>query len=551
MIARTPGVGLNCRGCGTELEPSPSEVDQAVDAVLQASVEDAVKTGGVCPLCGHCKQVPYTHRPPAVFLLLAFCAVALAATLVFQFVTSRTDRLGAANEALRRANQSRAATSILGAPLVRSGNITGDVKHDETGWTEADLTIDIRGPRGDGQLHVAGGRSTGEWNFTTAEIMAIPQHKKIDLISGRVVEYDPRAYSEVHTQQAAVPEYSQRYAAETAVPPAWDGRYPCVVASSTASPSIEKCMMAGTSKEPAERFEVDLRYGNFILRETDLSLDDVFSVPLTRTFNNDDWIASSNPMHAFGMHANHPFDMAPLGKRNPYTEIYVVLADGSFVYFPRISKGTGYADAVYLHTETSTSFYKSIFQWNGGGWTLTKADGSVLHFPESYLAKNLAQGALTDMFDPAGNKLELQRDRRRNLQEIRTPHGKFIRFTYDDLDRITRAEDDRGNWATYRYTTDGYLSDVIRSDRHERHFTYENGQMTSIRDESGRTLVRNYYESWEVVRQVFGDGQEFSYEYHRTGRNHYADSVDVTGPKGKVTVSTAGTIPPVLLQESR
>jgi YD repeat-containing protein len=51
-------------------------------------------------------------------------------------------------------------------------------------------------------------------------------------------------------------------------------------------------------------------------------------------------------------------------------------------------------------------------------------------------------GATVEMRDAKGNRLELKRDSQRNLQEIRTPHGHWIRFGYDDLSRITRAEDD-------------------------------------------------------------------------------------------------------------
>jgi hypothetical protein len=48
-------------------------------------------------------------------------------------------------------------------------------------------------------------------------------------------------------------------------------------------PQLGSCAMPTVHGDPVDRFEVDLRYGNFILRETDLFLDDVFKVPLTRT----------------------------------------------------------------------------------------------------------------------------------------------------------------------------------------------------------------------------------------------------------------------------
>src|SRR5437879_68904 len=99
----------------------------------------------------------------------------------------------------------------------------------------------------------------------------------------------------------------------------------------------------------------------------------------------------------FGRNSNHPFDTTPLGTRNPYTYQMIVLEDGDFFYFDRVSKGSGYADAVYQHTETSTRFHKATQSWNGNGWTTRLADGSEIRFPESYNAKNMAQDAPTEM----------------------------------------------------------------------------------------------------------------------------------------------------------
>jgi hypothetical protein len=41
---------MNCRGCGVELDPSQEQVNTAVDQILETSVKDAEKKGGVCPL---------------------------------------------------------------------------------------------------------------------------------------------------------------------------------------------------------------------------------------------------------------------------------------------------------------------------------------------------------------------------------------------------------------------------------------------------------------------------------------------------------------------
>src|SRR5207245_9952405 len=115
-----------------------------------------------------------------------------------------------------------------------------------------------------------------------------------------------------------------------------------------------------------------------------------FEVPLTRSYDSSDWV-HSNPVHAFGKNSNHPYDIVPVGTRNPYTYQMILLEDGDFLYFDRISKGTGYADAVYQHTETYTRFYNATQTWNGNGWTMKLADGWEIRFPEAYSAKNAAK----------------------------------------------------------------------------------------------------------------------------------------------------------------
>jgi hypothetical protein len=92
--------------------------------------------------------------------------------------------------------------------------------------------------------------------------------------------------------------------------------------------------MAIASRIPVDRFETDLRSGKFNLRQTDLVIEDAGTlVPLTRTYTAQDWV-ESNPMHAFGMNSSHPYDIAPTGTRNPYTELFIVLEDGDFLFFP-------------------------------------------------------------------------------------------------------------------------------------------------------------------------------------------------------------------------
>jgi YD repeat-containing protein len=533
---------MNCSGCGVELDPSQERVNTTVDEILETSLKDAEKKGGVCPLCGHSKEIPFSHRKTVLFGLLLACLLASVVVGIGVERSRRTERAALAGAAVARMGTNAEVVRLIGKPITIEPGLQGEIKQDETGWKEAHLTIPVRGPHGDATAHVVGGRGTGPWVFTTFEIDFEKPHKKADLVSGRVVEYDPNAYVDVHTQAAAVPGYTNTVAA----PPRFDGDFPCVFASVTAGnvvPQVGKCAMPTAHAGAEYRFEVDLRYGNFVLRQSDLYLNDVFEVPLTRSYCSNDWV-SANPVHAFGRNSNHPYDIAPIGTRNPYTYQMIALEDGDFLYFDRVSKGTGYADAVFQHTETSTRFYKAITIWNGDGWTTKLADGSEIRFPESYNAKNLAQGAPMEIRDAKGNRLELRRDPQRNLQEIKTPNGHWIKFSYDDLSRIKQAEDDAGHWARYEYNAEGMLKSAILSSGRERHYEYDGVLMTQISDESGRVLIHNWFRERFLQRQQFGNGAVYSYSYDWAPEEHYPKTVRVTLPdKTTLELSVGASVP--------
>lgn len=530
---------MNCSGCGVELDPSLDQVNTAVDQILETSLRDANARGGVCPLCGHCKDVPYSHRKSFQFGLLLTCLTLALGTGIAFHQWRQTQREAVAKDIVARMSANVEAVRLIGQPIVLDIGLEGKVTEDETGWKESRLTVPVHGPNGKATIHVIGGKGAGPWVFTTFEIDFENEHKKMDLVSGRVTEYNPNGYVDVHTEAATVPQYADSVAA----PPHLNGHFPCVFASIAGNqviPQLGTCQMPFLTVGPVERFEADLRYGRFVLRETDLYLHDVFDVPLTRTYASLDWV-HPNPVHAFGRNCNHPFDIAPLGPRNPYTYQLIALEDSDILYFDRITRGTGYADAVYQHTETATKFYKATQRWNGAGWTTKLVDGSEIHFPESYNAKNMAQGAATEIVDANGNRLELRRDAKRNLQEIRTPHGHSIKFKYDHMARVIQAEDDGGTWAHYSYNSDGMLQDVLLSSGRGQHYEYSGVLMTRIIDEKGKTLLRNSYADRFLVRQDFGNDKSYAYDYEWNESGRYLQRVRISLPNGEREEVQPGT----------
>lgn len=310
-------------------------------------------------------------------------------------------------------------------------------------------------------------------------------------------------------------------------PPAWDGSQAWLVISplSGSGPlrfrtSISMVKPTLRHDAPVNEFVVNLRNGNFKLLQTDLFVPDVVPLTLTRTYH-----AWDRDIRAFGVGTNHSYDICPTGTRFPYTYMNLNLEDGNVVYLPRISKGSGYADAVFRHSRSSSEFYGAQIAWNGNGWTMTFRDGRKIYFPEAYNAKNFAQGAPTEMVDAAGHHTKLNRDKVRNLQELISSSGHTIRFKYDG-ERIVEALDDVGHLRKYSYDQFQRLSGVADGHRVLYRFEYQSAAsgakynpflLTTVVDGDWNILLRIKYVDGRVSEQTLADGEKYGYEYRLKG----------------------------------
>ncbi len=325
-------------------------------------------------------------------------------------------------------------------------------------------------------------------------------------------------------------------------PPAWDGSFPYVdialIPGSTPpkfQTSILPIQPTVRHESPVNDFLVDLHTGRFVLRQTDLFVPDSMPLSLTRTY-----IVWDYHSRAFGVGGNHPYDICPTGTRRPYTYTDLNLEDFYQVHMRRISKGTGYADAVFRHEETSSEFYGAQVAWNGNGWTLDFRDGRKFYFPEAYAAKNYAQGAATEMVDALGRRIELKRNKVRNLDELRSPGGHSIRFQYDQADRIVEAADDAGHLRKYSYDRGGHLETV--SDGSEIIYRFEYAPLlndkgydpwllTGVLDGKWNVILRNKFKWGRVIQQTLANGEDYHYDYQLKGRE--VIQTVVTLPTGK------------------
>lgn len=329
-----------------------------------------------------------------------------------------------------------------------------------------------------------------------------------------------------------------RVARSSASGPTSDGSYACYLIRPGAgwdgvSPidaALTRCLPGLRADREFDEFEIDLRSGLLVTRQTDLFVADLFPIAFTRCYRLWDSVS-----RAFGTGWNHPYDILPTGSRHPYTDVDLIMPDGDTIHYDRISEGTGYADAVYEHTATATPFLHSEIRWNGGGWDLRFPDGSLFLFPENYAGTRPHHGAPTAMRNSSGHAIALLRDRDRNLQQLTSPSGQAIRLEHDHHSRVTAASDERGRTMRYSYDAGGRLREVASGNDAVR-YQYIDRDLVAIDSSLGRTLLRVQYDDGRRVSRIeLGDGRWFRFTYVVDEVSHAVIETRVQAPDGAVS----------------
>ena len=292
-----------------------------------------------------------------------------------------------------------------------------------------------------------------------------------------------------------------------------DGRYPCFRISKpkNATPeamdvALTKCAQGMYLDKELDEIEVDLR-GNLVTRTTDLFIPGSVALSATRCYR-----AWDNVSRTFGQNTALSWDLFPVGSRQPYTYMEIIPCDGNRLRFERISKGTGYADAVYEHRTTNTPFLGSRISWNGHGWDLKLRDGSLYLFPESYYAKRGVDGAVIEFRDAKGSAVKMERGERRNLKKISTPDHHWIIFEHDTADRIITAQDQDKRKVTYLYDFGGRLAEV-RGPKSVTRYVYGDTYLIGIEENDRRIAEFSYDNNGRVSRVTLSDRGTYRFQY--------------------------------------
>jgi RHS repeat-associated protein len=264
---------------------------------------------------------------------------------------------------------------------------------------------------------------------------------------------------------------------------------------------------------------VDLATGLFHERHTDLAVPDIMPISVTRSYRQLD-----NAMRPFGIGTNHDYGIF-LQSAQQYQEADLVFPDSSKVHFVRTSPGGHWTDAVFAAVDTTGPFRNATMNWNGLGWDLVRADGTVYVFG--------MEQPLQAIRDRHGNEITLIRTNGQagNITQVISPNGRWLRFFYDAGNRITQAIDDASRSVSYVYDSAGRLTQVWKGS--STYYGYDNAnRMTTITDHRGITYLTNFYDAaGKVSAQRSADGLVTSFGYV-TDASGYSTQTTVTDPAG-------------------
>jgi RHS repeat-associated protein len=263
---------------------------------------------------------------------------------------------------------------------------------------------------------------------------------------------------------------------------------------------------------------VQLATGLFVHEQTDLMLPDVIPLRLARTYRSND-----SRSRSFGIGATHTYEMFMVGDTNPFTYQELILPDGARIRFDRISPGTGYLDALYLHSSSRTLWYGATLRYGanfpGASWTLMTKDGTQYFFPNGALATDTPGQALLGIRDRYGNTVSIIRGYQSRIDQITSPNGRFINFQYDTTQfpplRIKVATDNLQRQVKYDYDAAGRLWKVTDANNGVTIYTYDDqNRMQTIQDPRGIVYMTNDYDSaGRVKTQTFIDTGVYTFDW--------------------------------------
>ncbi len=272
---------------------------------------------------------------------------------------------------------------------------------------------------------------------------------------------------------------------------------------------------------------VDLQTGMFFHEWNDLSIRDVLPLTLERAYNSADTAS-----HMFGLGGNSNLGIH-LYSNNGFTTPQLVLPCGQAITFNQISGSNPQVGdpvgVIWEHTGTDSMFYGATMQFSTGDgeyWQVTLKDGTQYRF------QNGAPSQLEWIQDRFGNQITFTNNGGL-IEQVSSPSGRFITFSYDSSNRVKTATDNTGRTITYTYNTSGTLAEVAYPDGTNEQYGYTStNQMQTMQDRRGNVWVTNVYDTnGRVTKQTLADGTYYQFAY-TTNSSNVVTATTITDPVG-------------------
>lgn len=289
---------------------------------------------------------------------------------------------------------------------------------------------------------------------------------------------------------------------------------------------------------------VDMATGIFITSRTDIAINDVLPISVSRTYQQMD-----TQLHAFGVGWNIGYDMHLASSQS--SRVNLVLPDGTLVPFCATGANYvancsgapgGYWYGATLSGVTDTTYVHAL------QWQIKTLDQTVYRFDGD------APNPLLNITDGNGNRVDIARGPgtnavNGNITKVTSPNGRFIKFTYDATNKlIVQAIDNIGRVTNYVYDASSRLSKVYDSDQTTLDATKQvpiiysydgNGRLYTITDKRGNVVLTNVYNSAtdaRIKQQTMADNTTWGYAYSPTLQPTGVPVwTNLTNPRGIVT----------------
>ncbi len=274
---------------------------------------------------------------------------------------------------------------------------------------------------------------------------------------------------------------------------------------------------------------VDCATGLFSHTATDLVVNDVVPISITRMYRTND-----NVSRSCGVGCNLSYSMWLSTGSSP-NEVDLIRADGSRIpYFP--ISGSSYP---YQNTSSPTEYMGSILTLNTTTdiWNLTLRNGTVLRFrndpwPNQLLSISDRNGNTVTLAAQGGSTTTAA-----SITQITSPNGRYIQLSYDSLNRLKSTVDNAGRTTSYTYDSGGHLYQATDSDGYTETYGYDpvTNNMNLVTDKRGNAQTQNdYHANGQVKQQTLADGAVWKFSYVLDGGGNVTQTT-ITDPRGYIT----------------